>query len=123
MLEQKKMGYMENLVENSGYAGLETPLIPTISSVVDVTTYGDATPTFSITPTPPGAHGAQSYKVYRCSDEQVESCVLIQDVLPYIHVYDNKIQYNITYYYRARSVSYTGNISDFSEYSIGYKPN
>ncbi len=104
---------------NSGYAGLEIPLVPTISTVVDVTTYGDPTPTLSITPTPPGEHGAKYYKVYRCTDVQIENCILVQDVLPYNRVYDNQISYNTDYYYRARSVSYSGNISEFSDYAIG----
>ncbi len=104
---------------NSGYRGLDQPLVPDVS----VTVIDDIDPTLAILPTPPGEHGAMSYKVYRCSDAvDTGSCQLLQEVLPYISVYDNRIERQVDYYYRAKSVSYSGNESDFSVAVVGRVP-
>ncbi len=100
---------------NAGYAGLTDPSIPNVS----VTVINDVEPELSILPVPPGEHGAQYYVVYRCDSDNVDTCELLQTVRPYVSVLDNKIARGVEYYYRARSVSYNGNISDFSPYTIG----
>jgi len=95
---------------NAGYAGVADPLVPEVSVVV----LNDVEPELSILPVPPGEHGAEYYEVYRCSgSDDVGTCQPLQKVRPYVSVLDNKIARGVEYYYRARSVSYNGNISEF----------
>ncbi len=99
-------------MSNAGYAGLNIPLVPSVN-VVNMGNY------LSIRPTPNGEHGAKYYEVYRCTTTETNSCINIQNVIPYNDVQDNRINRNTDYYYRAKSVSYSGNISEFGNYTVG----